>query len=695
MRARVFYAILFCLAGNLCAAEDTLLYHTDFSRLSPGAFGEYAVRGFPEYHHVPLEFTDGWEIVNNRGPREWKAFELDGERLLEYHGYNRETWTYRFTYPILCRGDFLWGDYTLEAKVTPLSRADVADLTGIIFRYRDGRHYYLFAFGPDHSLTLRYRDGEKDFRSDGWHELASRRFPTDPTRPYRMRVEAYGKLIRCYIDNEKVFEVTDGRYQGGKVGLFACSPVRYHELTVFTTARAKAAYLQRAKAAQAELDSLRRSNSEPVIWKRISTAGFGVARAMRLGDLDGDGRLDILLVQNIPLHGGNYNHISCMTALDLEGHKLWQIGNPDPDHAYLSYDVAAQIHDIDDDGENEVIYAEERWINVVDGKTGRREARYPVPKSKILPGETSWLEYKHYYRRDHLPFLNVDCFSFCDLRGLGKPLDVIIKDRHTRLWAYTNKFEPLWTATANLGHYPYFHDYDRDGRDEVYLGYSLFDDDGSLIWSLDQTLQEHSDGICAGDFRLDGSADRVFVSASDDGVAVLDKDGKILKHHRVGHAQTPSIGQYRPDVPGLEYCNINFWGEPGLITLYDCEGGEIINFELFHAGSPVLPVNWRGDGVEYFMLSPNTVLGGLVDGWGRRVVIFPDDGHPDMAYLVEDLTGDARDEIIVWDPDWIYIYTQSQSFAGDSIYAPRRPPTYNESNYRTVVSWPAWEKVER
>jgi hypothetical protein len=32
--------------------------------------------------------------------------------------------------------------------------------------------------------------------------------------------------------------------------------------------------------------------------------------------------------------------------------------------------------------------------------------------------------------------------------------------------------------------------------------------------------------------------------------------------------------------------------------------------------------------------------------WGGRAVMFPDDGHPDMAYLVHDLTGDSRDEII-------------------------------------------------
>ncbi|RLB13994.1 MAG: hypothetical protein DRG82_14615, partial [Deltaproteobacteria bacterium] len=566
MRVIALLSLLFFFPAGVSRAGDlsteSTLFWTDFSRLDPGVFGAYASRGFPEYHHVDREFTDGWEIVNNRGPTAWKVFELEGEHLLEYLGYNSTVWTSGFTYPILCHGDPLWGDYTLEVKVTPLSRAD---WTGIIFRYQDGRHYYLFGFGPEDNLTLRYRDGEKGFRRDGWHELASRRFPTDPRRAYLMRVEAYGEQIRCYLDGKKVFELTDKRYQGGKIGLFACAPVRFHWVKVTTTPQAEAAYLAQAAARQAELDSLRRANPQPVLWKRIRTTGFGAARAMRLGDLDGDGRLEILLAQNIPFFGGNYNRISCITALDLDGRILWQIGKPDPDHAYLSYDLAVQIHDIYDDGSNEVIYAQERWIKVLDGKTGRLEARYQVPESKILPGETSWKEYKHYYRRDHLPFLNVDCLAFCDLRGTGKPLDLIIKDRHTRLWAYTNRFELLWSASANLGHYPYFYDYDGDGKDEVYLGYSLFDHDGSLIWNLDQQLQEHADGICAGDFCLDGSEDRVFITASDDGVVLLDKEGKILLHDRVGHAQTPSIGQFRPDVPGLELCNINYWGEPGLI----------------------------------------------------------------------------------------------------------------------------------
>src|SRR5690606_42109089 len=41
-------------------------------------------------------------------------------------------------------------------------------------------------------------------------------------------------------------------------------------------------------------------------------------------------------------------------------------------------------------------------FKILDGCTGEEKARHPVPSSAILPGETSWKEYQHYYRRDLL-----------------------------------------------------------------------------------------------------------------------------------------------------------------------------------------------------------------------------------------------------------------------------------------------------
>ncbi len=94
--------------------------------------------------------------------------------------------------------------------------------------------------------------------------------------------------------------------------------------------------------------------------------------------------------------------------------------------------------------------------------------------------------------------------------------------------------------------------------------------------------------------------------------------------------------------------------------------------------------------MEFFVLSANVERGGLFDARGRRVQKFPADGHPDMCYLVQDMTGDARDEVIVWDPFEIWIYTQADSPKPGKLYAPKRNPLYNMSNYRATISYPGW-----
>jgi hypothetical protein len=135
---------------------------------------------------------------------------------------------------------------------------------------------------------------------------------------------------------------------------------------------------------------------------------------------------------------------------------------------------------------------------------------------------------------------------------------------------------------------------------------------------------------------------------------------------------------------------INFWKNPGIVSLVDHEGNLLEQQEPIHSGSPMLQVNWRGDGQELVLLSGNTREGGMIDGKMRRVVVFPDDGHPDLAAYVADLTGASRDEVILWDQERVSIYTQDCPCPGDRVYKPARNPAYNESNYRTVVSLPGW-----
>jgi hypothetical protein len=57
--------------------------------------------------------------------------------------------------------------------------------------------------------------------------------------------------------------------------------------------------------------------------------------------------------------------------MTFNGDILWQTGNPDPEKYHLTNDVGFQIHDIDNDGKNEVIYCMNFEIIVAEGSTGR------------------------------------------------------------------------------------------------------------------------------------------------------------------------------------------------------------------------------------------------------------------------------------------------------------------------------------
>ena len=81
----------------------------------------------------------------------------------------------------------------------------------------------------------------------------------------------------------------------------------------------------------------------------------------------------------------------------------------------------------------------------------------------------------------------------------------------------------------------------------------------------------------------------------------------------------------------------------------------------------------------------------MIDGYGDVVVRFPDDGHPDLSAEVISLTGDARDEIVLWDEKRMYIYTQDRPAPDtEKEYVPVKYPHWSGSNYRGEFSFPNW-----
>ena len=662
------------------------LFRDDFSRFSPGwlTYPVGTLNGaIQEYHYlanrgVPL---GPWENAISHLDA-WVAGDENGHPYLEQQ---LDPSARQFTAPIFITGNPEWSDYTIEVKLKPLSLADASGTAGVVFHYHTNRHYYVFGLSGGNRVRLAmHLPVEPALRVPGWKELAAADFVYGAARYYLLKVEIAGSHIRAFVDGRLLLEASDTGLPQGKAGITAGGPARFQDFRVWTSDAAAREISVRIHAREAGLAHLRDENPRPKLWKKFETPGFGAGRNVRFGDLDGDGVPDMLIAQNIPrVQADAFDQISCLTAVTLDGRVLWQSGRPNPRNALLTNDTPFQIHDIDGDGRNEVVVVRDFQLQILDGQTGK--VRRWVWMPKMPPGDSL-----RPYEME-----NGDSIAFVNFSGNPGRHEILVKDRYTHFWIFNNQLVLLWKGDGQTGHFPYPADLDGKGYDWLVIGYSLWDHTGRRLWSQDAALHDHADGIMAGNLTGDPAAEpRIYASGSDEGFLMFDLHGRILKQVRVGHNQSPSVAKYRPDLPGLQYISINFWKNPGIVTLFDADGNILAQDEPIHSGSPMLPVNWRGDGQEFCLLSGNIREGGMIDGRLRRVVMFPDDGHPDLAAAVLDLTGDQRDEIVLWDEKRVWIYTQDRPFQGQRIYAPVRNPDYNDSNYRTTVSLPAWQEVK-
>ena len=671
-------ALVLLGGATLQAADSVVIFEDDFAAMRSGAIGT-EVGAHLEYHYLPKINVEGaWAITSfsSGAPsqRAWRVGRHNGEPVLLQLNENKLV----HTHPTIVAGDVLWADYTLTARFTPET---AKGRSGVSFRHRNDRCYYFLGV-QDAKAVLKRVNHEKEFRVPDEKLLAEADFGWKPGEEVRVEVSVTGNRIEAAVNGKTRLVATDDMFKQGRISLTADYPTRFSQVRVTTSAAEQQRVAAENARIETESQKLQAANPKAKLWKKFRTDNFGVGRNFRFGDLNGDGQMDILICQQNHRGPKDANsEVGCLTAVTLDGEKLWQVGDPDAWADDLTNDVGVQIHDLDGDGQNEVIYCKDMELIVADGKTGKTKYKVPTPNT---PANTP-------SPRNRYPKILGDCLFFADFRGRGRDTDIVLKDRYNSFWAFSDKLELLWQGQCNTGHYPFAYDVDGDGKDELFIGYSCYDHDGKQLWTLDKTLEDHADGVAMARLSADPKADpTLLIVGSDEGTLFIDPRGKILKHHRVGHVQNPTIADLRPDLPGLETVAINFWGNQGIIHFYDAQGNMYHDFEPCQHGSMMLPVNWSGRPPEYWILSPNVENGGMFDGWGRKVFEFPADGHPDQCVAVLDLTGDCRDEIVVWDPFEVWIYTQDDNPKSGRLYKPTRNSTYTESNYRANVSLPGW-----
>ena len=423
---------------------------------------------------------------------------------------------------------------------------------------------------------------------------------------------------------------------------------------------------------------------------RFPVTSFG-GDVTRLADLNGDGKVEMLVLQTSGTLGLQVNRsrndlddvdraLFCLTAVTLDGDVLWQVGTPyDRDIPFTGHGGGRSIcvDDVDADGRQEVIAIDHMRILVLDAATGEQKASAPIPADNFVQVYTAQLGDPKAGRQ-----------IICKVNGRAYPP-----------WQYSN---PTMVFNADLsvyaqpfevrgaGHNIVAMDVNGDGRDELFIGYSMLDHDCREVWGIDfgpdfDYHKEHADEVAVSDFNGDGQLE-VRYSGSED-FRVADLDGNILWEAAAGHSQTSVEGPWGPDGEAriiMSEKNRGLWGLN--------QAGEVLWNRTDVNGYALTPVRWAGaEGPDSWALfrpqlkpfgsTPycsdpawsESLWPSFMDGDGELRHVLPwEDGYAQPRRVIRgrrsydcgvsyypiamDIDGDGLDEIIVHDRDWVWVF---------------------------------------
>lgn len=665
--------------------KNVVLSNEDFQDFPIGEFpydkdhtamGEYQYVVANGYHGNWVDMVCN-SSYNGTGPT-WLITERDGRHFMESMRIEKNR-PHRM-FPTLETGKHQWKDYEVSVSVRRLSQKGMA---GLVFSMNHSIDTLVFYLDGKDKAAVAYRHKEEV------QVLKEVSFPHGCDQEYRLKVDCDGRIAKVYVDDQELFRVEDDLVaRGGKVGITADCPSRFADFKVCVSEKTKQEIDVAERAVKETEAEEMKKHPKMKLWKKIDLKNFGTSRQIRFGHLTGTDEWYVVLAQmQKRVSRDAYGFISCLTAIDLEGNVLWQLGEPSDKAKELgkvSADMAFQVYDIDGDGRDEVIVGWDFEIRILDGRTGTVKKSAKTPFSDDDDADLIGVPYQIYaFER-----INPDGIRICNFRGKERPADILIKDRYCRIYALDEDLNVMWKfkSPTNTGHCPLPIDIDGDGKDELLVGYKLLDSDGQMLWSY-PISEDHTDEIVAGKW-MPGEDEGHFACVSGKaGFFIGDFYGNIVARDMVGHAQRVSIANYCPEREGREIVVTNYWGHQGVIFLYDCYGNQIWEMENEMNGNILAPVNWDGDGTELILTNADAKKGGLLNGRGVRAVEFPDDGHPVLCCESLDLTGDERDELVVWDYHSMYIYTQDDC-PKEQTYHPVQFPIYNASNYRGEYSYP-------
>jgi len=230
----------------------------------------------------------------------------------------------------------------------------------------------------------------------------------------------------------------------------------------------------------------------------------------------------------------------CMTLVDCEGSVLWQTGTPWALDRPFSWNghwsEFCDVRDLDGDGNIEIMFVHQDELRIYDGATGT------LRRSRKLPNSAFY--YARAVKTDHSGRYHIftKSGSSSPTHGYGSPAVLLDHDLNT-----------VWEREVpGAGHAGNFADIDGDGLDELLVGFTLFDHDGTELWSHAPLSEgDHLDDSLLADIDEDG---RFEIGLAHDGhdAMIHNDDGTERFRVPMHHCQHVFAGDLLDDEPGLQ-----------------------------------------------------------------------------------------------------------------------------------------------
>ena len=420
------------------------------------------------------------------------------------------------------------------------------------------------------------------------------------------------------------------------------------------------------------------------LYKRVAipeaflneTNGNAWGGDIRIGDLTGDGAVDLLVYKSL---GGM--HPCFLGAFTLEGEPIWSLGDKhleirdadakDTPLTPLSPDRPGPvaIYDIDADGQAEVICF---WVDT--GVSAVSKWDLSAIRLMILEGATGAV--KHTLAPDalrqcnayvkgerHIPNYAHQRLMIANFCGNDQPQDFVVKVG-VNVLAFNHKLELLWQYTDAWFRYPNHSayipavgDFNGDGLDEVNGGNYGIAADGTVLWN--HSFGANMDSVLVSEWN---GNKRAILSG---GGQVVDAEGNpilSLGFDVVPHGQEIRCGKLLSGMSENALV-IRYNGHHTDLMVVDNDGKIRNRFLVDESpnNTGLEIIRWQEAETHELIYSPAA----LYNGTGHKVVTFPELPPPTGGKMgwyhcfPADVCGDAREEVILYDPysDAVYIYT--------------------------------------